>query len=173
MGRFGSEPGVEVVVRCRRAEAVEIHCHGGHSAVAMIQGMLLEAGCRSAAWQERLADETAEPIAVAARLALAEARTLRTAAILLDQLHGALGREMKAIQAAISRRQWQAAGRQIDTLLARARWACISSSRGRSWSPESQRRQKQPHQRPGGLWAVDCTRDGRHHAGRCDHHDGN
>ena len=36
-------------------------------------------------WQEWTARQEADPLAAAARMALAEARTTRTAAILLDQ----------------------------------------------------------------------------------------
>ena len=93
IGRFGGEPGEEVVVRCRSAQAVELHCHGGDATVAMIQQVLVASGCRPLPWQEWVAAENADPHSAAAQLALAEARTTRTAAIFLDQYHGARARD--------------------------------------------------------------------------------
>jgi tRNA modification GTPase len=120
IGRFGQPVGEEVVVRCRSDQAVELHCHGGQATVEMIRQALVGAGCRPAAWQEWLAGQGTDPLAAAAQLALSEARTERTAAILLDQYHGALGRAMEAIQTAMGRRQWALAREQIASLLARA-----------------------------------------------------
>ena len=118
VGQFGAEPGDEVVVRCQSAESVELHCHGGHAAVAMIEEILVAAGGRPMSWQDWVAGQHDDAIAAAARLALAEARTERTAAILLDQFHGALRRAMRQIEAAVHRRHWAAAEEQIKTLCA-------------------------------------------------------
>ena len=49
-------------------------------------------------WREAIAAQEGDPIAAAARLALADARTVRTAAILLDQYHGALRREFEEMR---------------------------------------------------------------------------
>jgi len=115
-GRFASQPGEEIVVRCRSKESIELHCHGGHAAVARIEEALAELGARVVHWQDWLADCHPDPITAAAHQALAQARTERTAAILLDQYHGALRRAFKEIEAADP----QTAGKLIDTLLARA-----------------------------------------------------
>ncbi|MGO8691681.1 MAG: GTPase [Thermoguttaceae bacterium] len=120
IGRFGDDPGEEVVVRCRSDQAVELHCHGGQATVEMIRQVLVGSGCRPATWQEWLAAQATDPLAAAAQLALSEARTERTAAILLDQYHGALRRAMEAIRAAIGQRQGALAREQIAALLARA-----------------------------------------------------
>ena len=120
IGRFGVEPSEEVVVRCRSAASVEVHCHGGYAAQAMIQKLLVAAGCRPLRWQDWVARRHADPIAAAAQLALAEARTERTAAILLDQFHGACRRAIEGVEAAIRDRRWNDAREQIDSLLARA-----------------------------------------------------
>ena len=99
----------------------------------MIQQVLVASGCRPLLWQEWLAAQASDPVAAAAQLALSEARTQRTAAILLDQYHGALGRAMEAIHAAIGQRQGAAArGRSPPSWPAR-RWAGTWSNRGRSW----------------------------------------
>ena len=120
LGRFGREPGEEVVVRCRSDQSVELHCHGGHAAVAMIQEALVEQGGRIVAWQDWVAGHQQDRITAAAHVALAEARTERTAAILLDQYHGALRRALEEIEAALRNRDTPTARERIETLLARA-----------------------------------------------------
>ena len=118
-GRFGAEPGEEVVVRCRSAEAVELHCHGGYATVAMIEQILGDAGCQPLSWQDWVARQAPDAATAAAAIALAEARTERTAAILLDQYHGALRREISGIEAALQQQQSAVAQQQIEILLAR------------------------------------------------------
>ncbi len=116
-GRFGAEPGEEVVVRCRSEESLEIHCHGGHAAVARIEDELVQGGGRIISWQEWTDTRHADPITAAAQRALAEARTERTATILLDQYQGALRRAFDEIEQAGDS---DGADRLIDTLLDRA-----------------------------------------------------
>lgn len=119
-GRFGGEPGEEVVVRVRSLQSIEIHCHGGHAAVAMLCQSLIEAGCTPMAWPAWIARQADDPIAWAAMVALAEARTERTAAILLDQYQGALRRAILSILDALNRGDLDAAREEIDRLLGRA-----------------------------------------------------
>ncbi len=119
-GHFGPEPGEEVVVRVRSERSVELHCHGGHAAVAMVEQAFVERGCRAVSWQQWAQQASEDPIRAAARLALAEARTERTAAILLDQYQGALGRAIAGIREMLNRHEEAAAGQQIETLLGRA-----------------------------------------------------
>ena len=83
--RFGTFAGDEVVVAVTAVSpevAVEVQCHGGPQVVRMIAELLEADGCVRADWWE-LADDSE-----LLRL-LAAAPTLRNAAILLDQLHGA------------------------------------------------------------------------------------
>lgn len=119
VGHFGREHGEEVVVRRCADGAVELHCHGGLAAVAAIEESLMATGCRRMAWTDWIERQT-EPFAAAALAALADARTERTAAILLDQYHGALGHDFDAIRQMIGRGDCAAAKRQIDVLLDRA-----------------------------------------------------
>ncbi len=119
-GRFGSPPGEQIVVRRRADESIELHCHGGYAAVAKIEKTMVGQGCRAVAWRDWLGRRHADPIAAAARAVLAEARTLRTAAILLDQHHGALRRAMDEIEQALADGNSQAAAALAETLLARA-----------------------------------------------------
>ncbi len=120
-GRFGDDtqtPGEEVVVRCHSDERVEVHCHGGRAAVALIEDALAAVGCQSVAWQEWLAGECTESIAAVG--ALAEASSRRTAAILLDQYQGALSRAFHDIEQSLERGEAPAAIEKIELLLARA-----------------------------------------------------
>lgn len=88
-GRWGQVDGEEVVICRRTVDVVEVHCHGGVVASAAIVDDLRESGCRLIEWSDYLADVEADPISVAARRALADVTTERTAAILLDQYRGA------------------------------------------------------------------------------------
>jgi len=120
VGHFGCATGEEVVVR-RRAESVELHCHGGLAAAARIEEILLRRGCRSIAWRDWAFEHHQDPIRAAAHLALADARTERTALILLDQYNGALHRELEEIRAALAGRDAASALRRLEALLARAK----------------------------------------------------
>jgi tRNA modification GTPase len=123
VGHFGvesAEPGEEVVVRRCTDGSVEVHCHGGYAAVARIEDLLVAAGFQSVPWQSWAAHCGDDPFAAAAWVALAEARTERTAAILLDQYQGALRRALDDIQQAVAHGHADSARQQIDALLARA-----------------------------------------------------
>jgi tRNA modification GTPase len=117
VGRLGGE---EVVLSRISEEVIEIHCHGGSAAVARLEDLLVECGCCKVSWQDWIARQEADPLAAAARLALAEARTTRTAAILLDQYNGALRTAFEQIETARQAGDSAAARRQIDALLAHA-----------------------------------------------------
>ncbi len=119
-GHFGAEPGEEVVVRRCSDESVELHCHGGRAAAAMIEKVLVEQGARVVAWQDWIVDHHQDPITAAAHAALAETRTERAAAILLDQYHGALRRALDEIEKAALGGRQQTAEKLIAELLARA-----------------------------------------------------
>jgi len=119
VGRFGGDFGEEVVARRCGDVAVELHCHGGRAAVARIEESLVSAGCRRATWSDWTRTQSDDAIAAAALVALAEARTERTAAILLDQCHGALRRAMDEILQDIDRGDAPSARQRIETLLAR------------------------------------------------------
>lgn len=92
LGRLGTDLADEVVVVVRRREpfpVVEVHCHGGREMIRYLTGAFVERGCRCVSWQQFQAAMSCTPHHVAAFAALAQAPTQRTAAILLDQLHGA------------------------------------------------------------------------------------
>jgi tRNA modification GTPase len=100
-GRWGSDPAEEVVL-CRRGEAtVDIHCHGGDAAVRRILADLTSAGCQIVTWQE-LSTAEACLFATECREALANAPTLRTANILLEQSSGTLRRVVEELTASLA-----------------------------------------------------------------------
>jgi tRNA modification GTPase len=111
--------GEELVV-CRTSERdVEIHCHGGAAAAEAILDDLVAVGAQRTTWQEWIALSETGVIAQAALIALADARTERTAGILLDQYRGALDRELKAIAALVVRGDSSNARERIQLLLDR------------------------------------------------------
>jgi tRNA modification GTPase len=90
-GRWGADPGEEVVVCRIDPETVEICCHGGVAAVARIVRDLELRGARTTSWQESLHEQQSFVTAECLE-SLTQASTLRTAAILLEQSDGILER---------------------------------------------------------------------------------
>jgi len=117
----GTQP-EEVVVTCRGTDEVTLHCHGGPMAIATILGDLAAAGAQTLDWQRWLEHPgnhlaPADPLAAEAVIALSQARTERCAAILLDQFHGALRRELLELLALIQRGETGSATQRIANLL--------------------------------------------------------
>lgn len=117
---FSGASGEEIVVRPLSPQSAELHCHGGYAAVSMIEDTLSKMGCCIVSWQEWIAEKNSDPIAVAALLALADAPTERTAAILLDQYQGALSKALKEIETCINGKDFETARAIVDSLLAYA-----------------------------------------------------
>ena len=84
------------------------------------KSLLVGRGCRKVAGKNGLRGKEADPIAAAARLALADARTMRTAAILLDQYNGACARHSSKSKSRVQAGKAPAARRQAEALLAHA-----------------------------------------------------
>jgi len=82
--------GEEIVVCRRAADEVEVHCHGGRLAARTIVDALVAGGAEAIPWQDLASRRALGRVEAEARVALAAARTERTAAILLDQLRGGL-----------------------------------------------------------------------------------
>jgi tRNA modification GTPase len=103
-GRMGEGAGDEVIVAIRSLQpepTVEVHCHGGRQVVRWLIDLLNNEGCREVPPQ-RLSDGND------AWKLLPQAKTLRTATILLDQANGAFDRAMQGVEKA------QAEGREAD-----------------------------------------------------------
>jgi tRNA modification GTPase len=127
-GRWGSS-GEELIV-CRRAEdQVEIHCHGGVAAVRAVMDSLCTEGYTEISWREWLSRDQVSPrLEVASRrdattceaqIALADAVTMRTASILVDQMNGALSAAIREILSAVSAENWPPAAALLSNLMER------------------------------------------------------
>jgi tRNA modification GTPase len=118
-GHWGGPAGEELVV-CRRGEKqIEVHCHGGVAAVRAIIASLVALGCEEISWGEWCLRSTDDLIRAEARIALADATTMRTAAILLDQLNGALTSAIRDAIDAVDADYWPRAGELVSEILGR------------------------------------------------------
>ncbi len=110
-GRWEHATGdTEQLVVCRRnSEEVEIHCHGGNAAAESILEQLERAGCQIVTWPLLLCERSRDSIEAEAHIAITAARTERTAAILLDQLRGALRAAIDRVIEQMALQQWDAA----------------------------------------------------------------
>lgn len=130
-----AEWGHEQVVLCRTGEQrVEVHCHGGSAVCKAILRTLHAAGCQltdSRAWPS----EWECPLARAAEQDLSRARTDRAAGILLDQLNGALTKEVDAI---VTELELHPADEELDRVSRRIRsllkWASFGEHLSSAWS---------------------------------------
>jgi tRNA modification GTPase len=125
-GRWRTTPtddadvGEELVV-CRRGDDdFEIHCHGGAAASSAVLDALRVGGAAIVLWPAWLASRGEDVIAVEAREALARATTTRTAAVLVDQLGGALRRALDDVHQLIDSGEIVTARRRIDELSERS-----------------------------------------------------
>jgi tRNA modification GTPase len=122
LGRLGeTSPGGmdDVVLAVTRTEPVpwlEVHCHGGMEVIRLLEEVFAARGVQVCGWQDmqrRTAEDAGEATALAA---LADASTVRTAAILLDQYHGAFARGLEAARAAVQRNDPAEATHLLDDL---------------------------------------------------------
>jgi tRNA modification GTPase len=100
LGRAGRGLGDEVIaVRLETpVPSAEIHCHGGFAAVEAVASALEAAGARRLSGCEQPPAREADPFAAHALDDLPFAPTVRTAEILLDQVHGALGGALERLR---------------------------------------------------------------------------
>ena len=117
LGRIGAGLGDEVVavVIARDPPEVEIHCHGGPAAVALVVEALVDQGAerrQPGAWVRHAAQSTIEAEAL---VDLARSPTRRTAEILLEQAEGALANSVQRLIAAVGEDP-VAALRDLETL---------------------------------------------------------
>ncbi|QDT67245.1 tRNA modification GTPase MnmE [Planctomycetes bacterium MalM25] len=115
-GEPGDEPAGEELVAVRTADdRVEVHCHGGVAASRAVVLALVADGA------EQNESGTLATIEQAARSALSEAPTERTASVLLDQLNGALARTIETVVTFLGANDHEMAAAQLETLLERER----------------------------------------------------
>ena len=121
VGAWRHADGEELVVARLAEDTVEIHCHGGESAWRAIVEDLVAGGAEQIAWQQETSLRVGDPLVVDAEVALPQATTLRTARILLDQIHGALSRAIGEIHDLIACEDPASARPKIAELLAWSR----------------------------------------------------
>ena len=103
LGHLGHELTDQVVVAAKTRKGlpwVEVHCHGGPEVIRMLLDAFKILDIRICSWPELWQRcEGCHCSALAGR-ALSEARTVRTASILLDQYSGAFDQALAALEAA-------------------------------------------------------------------------
>jgi tRNA modification GTPase len=118
-GRWGDGLADEAVLTLKQHEPapwLELHVHGGREVIRWLLETLAERGVRTCTWQEFHRATEENPARAAAWIALAEAPTARTAAILLDQYHGAFSRALAAVDDALGRNALEEATRRLSEL---------------------------------------------------------
>jgi tRNA modification GTPase len=99
---------------------VEIHCHGGLQIVQLLMEALREQGATPCTWAEFIQHTESTASRAAAAVALAKALTLRTAAILLDQVQGAWDRVLADLLTDCRTGAHESVGRKLSELHALA-----------------------------------------------------
>jgi tRNA modification GTPase len=103
LGRLGGEVADDVVLSVKQPEPVpwlELHTHGGRAVTDYVLDLFREHGVAVCTWEEFLRQTTPDPLRAEAAITLTAAPTTRTAAILLDQYHGAFTAALDAIRQA-------------------------------------------------------------------------
>jgi len=118
-GKFGDGIADEVVLTVKQTRALprlEVHCHGGMAVVDALLEQLKERGANVVSWREFLGvPEQGWRAAIFAEVA--QARTVRTAAIMLDQVNGAFERAIESICQHLQSGNATMARAEIDELL--------------------------------------------------------
>lgn len=133
LGQLGGEVADEVVVAVKSADPVpwlEVHGHGGREVVRFLLELFREQGGQVCSWEDFVRKTSADALSAAAAIELAQAATLRTASILLDQQHGALARALDAIGQALERGETAAAQEKLARM---ARYAPLGRHLTRPW----------------------------------------
>ena len=121
VGRIGVGLGDEVVAVVLGLDPpeVEVQCHGGPAAVALVLNGLADQGARPVSARLWARDTTGSAIRADAGEALARAATVPVAEILLDQLGGALEADLRAVVALLAGPGHGAAQPLLEGLIAR------------------------------------------------------
>lgn len=122
-GRLGHDAADDVILAVKRTEPIpwlEFHTHGGREIVTYLLGLFTAQGAKQCSWPEFHAVVSGDRLQGFAAGALAEARTSRIAAILLDQYNGAFAAEINCILDALKRGNGNDARQRLGGLVARA-----------------------------------------------------
>jgi tRNA modification GTPase len=133
LGRLGDALRDDAVLAVKGIEPrcwLELHVHGGREVVRYLHDLLVAHGLQSCAWPDFLQHTSTDPLQALAAAALAEAPTTRTAAILLDQYHGAFRRALQAIDEYLERADLAAAHVGVEAL---ARYTALGEHLTTPW----------------------------------------
>jgi tRNA modification GTPase len=95
---------------------IEIHCHGGTEVIRALMEQFASTGIAAVSWHELPLGRGRSPLQVHADFALRFALTLRTADILLWQVHGALDRALTEIRELLERGDLRTAAQRLERL---------------------------------------------------------
>jgi tRNA modification GTPase len=127
LGRCGADVADDVVLAVRDGR-FEIHSHGGHAVVQMLLDLFAARGIGVCSWQDSV--QQTDSGRAEATIALAHASTARTAAILLDQYHGAFAAAMRDVVAALNRGEVPSAKKIVADL---SRWTPLGRHLTEPW----------------------------------------
>ena len=128
-GRWGDETTEDVVVCRTDEEVVEIHSHGGLSAVRRILTDLMQRGCEKVDWSEQWQSATSM-LACEHAAALSRATTVRAAAWIAAQA-GQFERAISNLAHLVERGEWTVLQQEVDEIL---RWAKFGLHLTRPWT---------------------------------------
>jgi len=101
LGRLGEDANAcDEVVLTVKPDWLELHCHGGVEVVRFIEGLFAARGVCQGSWRE-LTQAGGSRLGLLAKEQLLHAPTVKTAAILLDQVHGAFENTLAEILGAL------------------------------------------------------------------------
>jgi len=137
LGRMGEKDSAtaadEVVVTAVQIDPVpwvEVHCHGGVEVVRWLMEILEKQGCQPCSWSDFERATSRIPWKTAASLEMANTATVRIAAILLDQYHGAFEKALSDIQFSLSKNDADETIRLLESL---ARYADVGRHLTTPW----------------------------------------
>ena len=118
--RLSGEATEELVVGLVGPDELEVHCHGGLAAVEAVAAVLIAEGATRIEWPDWAALEAPDLPAAEALVALAECRTERAAAVVLDQYRGALRSALAKLAERVAQGDSAGASGGLSKIIARA-----------------------------------------------------
>jgi tRNA modification GTPase len=116
LGRLGEDKGAcDDVVLAVKPDHLELHCHGGLEVVRFIEDLFTRQGANTASGYDLIAP-TESRLRRLARQQLTQAPTAKTAAILLDQFHGAFENALVNVLKAVDGQDSETVQRHLISL---------------------------------------------------------
>ncbi|HEV3448723.1 MAG TPA: GTPase [Gemmataceae bacterium] len=122
----------EVILAVKQSEPepwLELHCHGGPEVLKLLEDLLDSRGAEVCSWQH-MEQQATSPLQAVALATLAAALTVRTAAIALDQVHGAFAQAVARVLRHLRQGEREAAGPLLADL---DRWGALGRHLTSPW----------------------------------------